>query len=126
MLVATAVAQSPCDCLGDEANGLPPATFFTEAGYPGDYGSSCQVWDLEDPSCQEGEANFGVDWCTEPWCYVGAECETAYDTVFFAETEYKDTLKFDVITACASTEEGSAALYASAVAMTVAAVAVSL
>ena len=127
-LLAVASVKATCECLGTEENGLPPSSFFTEAGYPAEYGSSCSAWDVEDPSCQEGEANYGVDWCTEAWCYVAAEntCDpAAYDTVFFAETEYAGTLKF-AVTACAATEDSSMALYASAAMATVAVVAASL
>ena len=126
-LLAIASVNAQCECLGTEENGMPPSSLFTEAGYPADYGSSCQAWDLEDPSCQEGEANYGVDWCTEAWCYVATEntCEpAAYDTVFFADTEYAGTLKF-AVSACAA-EDSSMSLYASAVMATVAVVAATL
>ena len=126
-LLAIASVNAQCECLETEENGMPPATLFTDAGYPADYGSSCQAWDVEDPSCQEGEANYGVDWCTEAWCYVAAEntCDpAAYDTVFFADTEYAGTLKF-AVSACAA-EDSSMSLYASAVMATVAVVAASL
>ena len=81
-----------------EENGMPPSSLFTDKGMPEDYGTKCSPWDVEDPSCQEGEANFGVDWCTEDWCYVSSKCEKAYDTVFFADTDYAGTLKFSVET----------------------------
>ena len=126
-LLAIASVNAQCECLGTEENGMPPSSLFTEAGYPADYGSSCQAWDVEDPSCQEGEANYGVDWCTEAWCYVATEntCEpAAYDTVFFADTEYAGTLKF-AVSACAA-EDSSMSLYASAVMATVAVVAATL
>ena len=125
-LLAIASVNAACDCLMTEENGMPPASLFTDAGYPADYGTMCSAWDLEDPSCQEGEANFGVDWCTEAWCYVAAEndCDpAAYDTVFFADSDYAGTLKFSV-TACA--EDSSMALYASAMAATIAVVAASI
>ena len=120
-LIATAYAQDaeteeagpvdPCACVGVE--GLPDGTFFTDAGYPENYGSECTAWDLEDPQCAEDGAYFGEAWCTEAWCYTSVECETAIPTIFFAETEYKDTLAFSV-DACAATEEGSSALFVSA------------
>jgi hypothetical protein len=122
-LLAVASVNAQCECLATEEEGLPPVETFTDKGFPEGYGATCEVWDLEDPTCQEGEDNFGVDWCTESWCYVSAECESAYDTVFFADTEYAETLKFSV-GACAS-EEASVALYASAAAV-FAAVAVSI
>ena len=128
LLIAAVAAQEDltCQCLADESMGLPPSTLFTDRGYPEDYGTKCFEWDLEDPSCQEGGDNYGVDWCTGQWCYVGADCATAYDTVFFADTEYAGTLKFDVKTACpATSEEGSNMLYASAAAV-IAAVAASI
>ena len=60
--------------------------------------------------------NYGVDWCTQPWCYV-AETNScipaAYDTVFFAGTEY-DSIKLSVA-ACA-TEDSSIGLQASFIA----------
>ena len=126
-LLAIASVNAQCECLGTEENGMPPSTLFTDAGYPAEYGSSCSAWDVEDPSCQEGEANYGVDWCTEAWCYVAAEntCDpAAYDTVFFADTEYAGTLKF-AVSACAA-EDSSMSLYASAVMATVAVVAATL
>ena len=126
-ILAVASVKASCDCLGTEENGMPPSTLFTDAGYPADYGSSCQAWDVEDPSCQEGEANYGVDWCTEAWCYVAADntCDpAAYDTVFFADTEYAGTLKF-AVSACAA-EDSSMALYASVAMATVAVVAASI
>ena len=104
--------------------------------YPADYGTKCSDWDKEDPTCQDGEANWGKDWCTEAWCYVAAEndCDpAAYDTVFFADTEYAGTLKF-AVSACpkdAEAEESadgdaSMALYASVMAVSVASIAASL
>ena len=126
-ILAVASVKATCECLGTEENGMPPSTLFTDAGYPADYGSSCQAWDVEDPSCQEGEANYGVDWCTEAWCYVAADntCDpAAYDTVFFADTEYAGTLKF-AVSACAA-EDSSMALYASVAMATVAVVAASI
>ena len=126
-LLAIASVNAQCECLGTEENGMPPSTLFTDAGYPAEYGASCSAWDVEDPSCQEGEANYGVDWCTEAWCYVAAEntCDpAAYDTVFFADTEYAGTLKF-AVSACAA-EDSSMSLYASAVMATVAVVAATL
>ena len=126
-LLAIASVNAQCECLATEENGMPPSSLFTDKGYPADYGTSCQAWDVEDPSCQEGEANYGVDWCTESWCYVAAEntCDpAAYDTVFFADTEYAGTLKF-AVSACAA-EDSSMSLYASAVMATVAVVAATL
>ena len=126
-LLAIASVNAQCDCLETEENGMPPAATFTDQGYPADYGTTCQAWDVEDPSCQEGEANYGVDWCTEAWCYVSATntCDpAAYDTVFFADTEYAGTLKF-AVSACAA-EDSSMSLYASAVMATVAVVAATL
>ena len=126
-ILAVASVKATCECLGTEENGMPPSTLFTDAGYPAEYGSSCQAWDVEDPSCQEGEANYGVDWCTEAWCYVAADntCDpAAYDTVFFADTEYAGTLKF-AVSACAA-EDSSMALYASVAMATVAVVAASI
>ena len=97
--------NTKCDCLMTEENGMPPSSLFTEKGYPEDYGTKCSPWDVEDPTCQEGEANFGLDWCTENWCYVSSRCEQAYDTVFFADTEYAETLKFSVNTCKRGTEK---------------------
>ena len=125
-ILAIASVRAACECLETEENGMPPSSLFTDAGLPEDYGSYCDAWDVEDPSCQEGEANFGEDWCTEAWCYVAADndCDpAAYDTVFFDETEYADTLKF-AVSACA--ESSSMALYASAVMATVAVVTATL
>jgi hypothetical protein len=40
------VKDTTCDCLGTEANGLPPASLFTEKGMIETYGSTCGVvWD---------------------------------------------------------------------------------
>lgn len=49
-----------------------------------------------EPYCQEGGENFGADWCSESyeWCYVDIECENGIDTLFFADTEYADTLAY--------------------------------
>lgn len=55
--VETVVAG--CECLKIEENGMPPSSLFTDAGYVEEYGASCGAWDLKDPSCQEGEANYG-------------------------------------------------------------------
>ena len=126
-LAALATVSADCECLKTEENGLAPSELFTDAGYPEGYGASCGAWDAEDPTCQEGEANYGLDWCTEKWCYVAAEntCDpAAYDTVFFADTEYAGTLKF-AVTACLENTQGSVALYASSAAI-VAAIAASL
>ena len=124
-LLAIASVNAACECLMTEENGMPPSSLFTDAGFPADYGALCSAWSLETASCQEGEANYGVAWCTEPWCYVAADndCDTSYDTVFFADTEYAGTLKSSV-TVCA--EDSSMALYASAMAATIAVVAVSI
>merc|ERR1712086_1008631 len=139
-LAAIASVSADCTCLETEANGMPPSSMFTDKGYPEGYGASCSEWDKDDASCQEGQANYGLDWCTEKWGYVAAEntCDpAAYDTVFFADTVYAGTLKF-AVTACLETATetatesptdadaaGSAALYASSAAF-VAAVAASL
>ena len=104
-LAALATVSAECECLKTEENGLAPESLFTDAGYPEGYGASCSAWDAADPSCQEGEANYGKDWCTEKWCYVSATntCDpAAYDTVFFADTAYAGTLKF-AVTACHET-----------------------
>lgn len=90
-------------------NGLPAPEFFSEKGYPAEYGSKCSPWDVEDASCQEGGANFGIDWCTNNWCYVSAECTNAYETVFFADTEYSSTLKFSTETCKADEASGDTA-----------------
>ena len=114
MAVAVTVA-APCDCVGTA--GLPEGSFFEGAGYPANYGSECQVWDADEPQCAEGAEYYGEDWCTAAWCYTAVECESAQATLFFAETEYKDTLAFSV-GACGAggDEEGSATLFASAIA----------
>ena len=49
--------------------------------------------------CLEGGADNGKDWCTDPWCFVSADSECdeedgAYDTAFFANTTYSDSLEF--------------------------------
>lgn len=102
--VETVVAG--CECLKTEAKGMPPSSLFTDAGYVEEYGASCGAWDLKDPSCKEGEANYGQDWCTKKWCYVSADntCDpAAYDTVFFADTDYAGTLKF-AVSACPASD----------------------
>ena len=135
-LLSVAYVNAACECLGTEENGMPPSSLFTDKGYPADYGTKCSDWDKEDPTCQDGKANWGKDWCTEAWCYVAAEndCDpAAYDTVFFADTEYAGTLKF-AVSACpkdAEAEESadgdaSMALYASVMAVSVASIAASL
>jgi len=91
---------------------MPPQSFFEEKGYPAEYGSSCSDWDKDAESCQEGGDDHGKDWCTEAWCYVASDntCDpAAYDTVFFADTEYAETLKF-AVSACADEEAGSMGL----------------
>ena len=127
-LATIAAVSADCECLRTEENGMPPSELFTDAGYPEGYGASCEAWDAEDPTCQEGEANYGLDWCTEKWCYVSSEntCDpAAYDTVFFADTEYAGTLKFAVTACLEINTQGSVALYASSAAV-VAAIAASL
>ena len=127
-LAVTAV-NAQCECIETEENGLPPASFFTDRGFPADYGASCSDWDAEDPSCQEGGANFGVSWCTEDWCYVSTKntCDEdgVFDTVMFADEEvYSETLKF-ATQACEETES-SVAVYASAIALSAAMVAATI
>ena len=128
LLFAIVAAQDEvdptCACLETPENGLPEGTWFTDNGFDAGYGSFCSTWDAELEYCLEGGEYFGEDWCTAPWCYVGADCITALDTVVFDETEYAGTLKWSLST-CAATEEKSAMLYAS-VAMIFAAVAASI
>ena len=132
-LLLIASVNAACECLGTEENGLPPASFFEGKSYPADYGSKCSDWDKEAESCKEGGADAGKDWCTEAWCYVAGDndCDpAAYDTVFFADTDYS-TLKFAVSACPKDAEESadgdaSAALYASAMAVTFAAVAATI
>ena len=135
-LLMIASVNAACECLGTEENGLPPASFFEGKSYPADYGSKCSDWDKDAESCKEGGADNGKDWCTEAWCYVATDndCDpAAYDTVFFADTEYADKLKFAVSACPKDAEEdesadgdASVALYASAMAVTFAAVAASI
>ena len=127
-LLAIASVSAQCDCLTEE-QGLPPATFFTEQGYAGDYGNSCKAHDSAADYCQEGGANFGEDWCKASWCYVSSTntCEpAAQDSEWFADTEAY-ALQW-AIAACAAeaAEDSSVALYASAFIATVAAVAASI
>ena len=124
-LLAIASVNAQCDCVGTEEAGLPPATFFTEQGYAGEYGSSCMAWDAAADYCMEGGENFGEDWCSNSWCYVPATntCEpAAQDSLWFADTDY--SLQW-AIAACAA-EDSSVALYASAIMATVAVVAASI
>jgi hypothetical protein len=109
---APAVVQSAtnpkCECIGANSDAVPPASYFEEKDFPSNppYGSYCTDWDKGgDVSwaipCLEGGADHGLDWCTEPWCYVFADSECdeeggAYNTVFFANTTYSDSLKFSV------------------------------
>ena len=126
-IFAIASVNAACECLGTEENGMPPSSLFTDKGMPAEYGASCSDWDKEDPSCQEGQANYGLDWCTEDWCYVAADNDcmpAAYDTVFFADTEYAGTLKF-AVSACPN-EDASSALFASTMAVVIAAVAATI
>ena len=131
-LLTIGYVSAACECLGTEDNGLPPSSFFTDKSYPADYGSKCSEWDKDAESCQDGGDDFGKTWCTEAWCYVSAtnDCDpAAFDTVFFADSEYKDTLKF-ATSACPKEAEAAAdasmALYASAAMATFAAVAASI
>jgi len=116
-LIATiASVNAACECLGAEGEGMPTADFFTGKGYPADYGTKCSDWDKEAESCAEGGADAGKEWCTNAWCYVAADndCDTDYDTVFFADTEFSG-LKF-ATSACPADEsagDASSALMAS-------------
>ena len=116
LLVAAAAAQDPCACLESEENGLPPASFFEGTGNVGNYGSTCDTWDIELAYCQEGGEYFGEAWCTSPWCYVGSACEGSLETFLFNESEYAGQLDWSM-DVCAATEEKSSMLYASAAVM---------
>ena len=119
------VSADACDCLLTEAGGLPPSSLFTDKDLAAEYGSKCGVWDTETAGCEAGGEYADEAWCTSEWCYVDATtCEGALDTMFFDETEYADTLKWSMETCAAET--GSVAMYASAMAVTLAAVAASI
>ena len=125
-LLAIASVSAQCDCLTEE-QGLPPAAFFTEQGYAGDYGNSCKAHDSAADYCQEGGANFGEDWCQASWCYVSSTntCEpAAQDSLWFADTDY--ALQWSTAACAADAEDSSVALYASALIATVTAVAASI
>ena len=136
-IFAIASVNAACECLGTTEKGLPPASFFEgkTPKYPGDYGSKCFEWDKDAESCKEGGADNGKDWCTDPWCYVAGDNDcspAAYDTVFFADDEKYSTLKF-AVSACpdeAKAEEAatdaSSALFASAMAISMVAVAATI
>ena len=124
-ILAVASVNAACECLMTEENGLPSPSFFTEAGYPADYGSMCTAWDIEGAYCLEGGDNFGESWCTNAWCYVASDntCDpAAMTTTFFADTEYDGLMWAE--SACS--EDSSMALYASAMAATVAVIAASI
>ena len=106
-----AEAVDKCSCLFDTTNGLPPNKFFIDKGYDGQYGAYCSKWDESQTYCRFGGAYYGEDWCTSPWCYVSAECETGLGTLFFADTDY-ETLQWSLL-ACADADKATA-LYASA------------
>ena len=123
MLLAAVKAQEeeaaeegadPCACVGADA---VPADFFTEAGYPEDYGSECNVWDANEPYCAEGGDYAEEAYCAPDfaWCYVDPTCEDSAPTVFFADTEYADTLNWTE-SGCSAEgeEEGAYKMYAAA------------
>jgi hypothetical protein len=107
--VAVESATNPkCKCAGANSDAVPPASYFEEKDFPSNppYGSYCTDWDKGGKvpwaiPCLEGGADHGLDWCTDPWCFVSADSECdeeggAYNTVFFANTTYSDSLKFSV------------------------------
>ena len=120
-ILAIASVNAACECLTEE-NGLPAPSFFTDAGYPADYGSMCSPWDSETENCMEGGENFGEDWCTSAWCYVSSEntCVTDRESGWDVEG-----LNWS-LAVCAQQEDSSMALYASTMAATVAVIAASV
>ena len=111
LIVASASAQ--CECL--TSADLPEASYFTEQGYPENYGTECDTWDIESASCLE---TYDVEWCSENWCYVADDCESALSVEENGKTLYYST------ELCL--EDSSYALYASAMVATIAVVAASL
>ena len=112
MLVAATAAQDACACVGPE--GLPESSWFVEQGYVETYGSECSLWDAEASYCAADGEYAAEAWCSAAWCYTSVDCETAEPTLFFADTEYKDTLAFSLATCAEDAEDSSSALYATA------------
>ena len=93
--VTTTTVDAACDCVGPQTG---TAKIFADEGYPSDFGAYCRAWGVlypPDHPCAEGGANYGADWCTEPWCYVAPDntCDDALDTVTFADTNL-ESLQF--------------------------------
>ena len=103
--LAIASVSAECACL-TEADGLPPASFFEEMGYAGNFGNGCGTHTKDQDYCLEGGENFGEDWCDAQGCYVVAEntCVDSETTEFFADTEYS-TIEWSVAVCSAETEE---------------------
>ena len=78
-----------CACL--DAEDLP-VDFIVEEGYPETYGVGCDVHDAAEDYCVDSTE----EWCedTYSWCYVSIECEWAEETLFFADSDYADTLAY--------------------------------
>ena len=83
-----------CACLDAEDI---PVDFIVGEGYPETYGVGCGVHDAAEDYCV-GPPPSTDEWCEETysWCYVSIECEWAEETVFFADTDYADTLAYSV------------------------------
>merc|ERR1712216_922005 len=77
----------PCACIGNQ--GLPSDASSPYASHEGisEYGNYCAAWDstsaspwFED-SCNPPSED--CNWCSGEWCFVSAECESAYPTEVF-------------------------------------------
>ena len=72
------ILVDPCACVDE--NGIPrnddgTVTFPVngeEFFYPGDLGTMCAAWDMDQPFCD----NLSDDdnYCNDSWCYVSPEC----------------------------------------------------
>jgi len=70
-------ASTPCPCVGtDDWMYQPTDPVRDPYYYPPRIGSYCREWDVEMPYCNVlGETP--ADWCSNPWCYVDADCALA-------------------------------------------------
>ena len=133
-LIGVASVNAACECLGETSAEFPGPVLFNTKGRPGDFGAYCKAWDVDTPNCQKGEVNAEKEWCVNEWCYVSADndCDpAAYPTDEFADNdEWAGKLKFSTADACPKKEayvaEGSLAIYASTIAISVGAIAMNL
>ena len=134
-VAAVAAQDDPCACnmMTTEELGGPPASYYESIGVDTAIGSSCQKWDVDQPYCQEGGEYYGQEFCYMAKCFVSYECDSIaavdeWEDIPGTE-EYRG--KYKAFYACDQRllmmgEEKASLIYASALTLSIAAIAASI